>query len=299
MPSQFHYNPEESVWLSDEFRTAEKNIFKFAHWIFSPSMSKEEKESLQRQNEMMTHHQIEIEASVQDIQHNATQAAAIQKDAQKQEYTAAELVLISSKNVIDATRTLNEVQLADAALNDELTANTQRYDSLCKEFQFVSEQLKELSKTREEDKLIISSLSSTLDLLAKETLSKEAKFEELNGQIIALLAFTQKQTKMIKSLQEKKLELMKENHEMADALVSLDQSNTQFKRQELTLQEMNTQLESYKTLTLSQEKTIKTLQKQKAGLMADNDEITNELELLCNPTINKESAPLSRNQFFR
>lgn len=262
----------------------------------SPSLSTDTSESLARQEQILIQRQEEAETIHRQAKVYANNAAE-QFDtllAQEREVTAQ--LSSSSRDVVDATAAFNEVLLTNTALQEQIAVDTQRYEILLANIQAVTEQLSVITSAREEDKASKAALQSKLESLTAGAVKTEEELQKINTQLQDLITLTQHQAKTIQTLQHQKTELMKSNDELYNGVMKLTQPNP---KHAAALKKLNDQLESFKKITASQTKTIKTLQEQKTGLMQDNDALNDELILLSKQQTGGESAAANRTQFFR
>lgn len=262
----------------------------------SPSLSTESRESLHRQDEMLTNRQSEAEIMLQQAEFKARNAATQYVDLLIEERDTGEHLSSASSDIVDAAAKLEEVLLMNAALQEQIKSDTERYEKLLANFQAVTAQLAEAISAREEDNRIKAALQSKLDLLTDSAARTEAELQQINVQLQDLVTLTQHQAKTIQILQCQKSELIKNHDDLYDGVMQLTQSNLKYTAE---LKKLNDQLESLQKLTTTQAKTIKTLQKQKAGLIEDNNALNEELILLAKLQASTESPAANRTQFFR
>jgi flagellar biosynthesis chaperone FliJ len=188
-------------------------------------LSKDAKASLARQQQLLNQRQ----STAESLAHQARQSVSTTIDAigclNAEENRAAALVSDAASKVQNAATTLESVtskhQAIPAEVHQELQADLVRHEALVEQIKKLTNQFDAVSKSLEEKQSIIDAQQVELTALKSLSMRREAKIQDIDGQIKILIQQTTEQSATIVLLQQQKTKLISRVEVMASEMQHL------------------------------------------------------------------------------
>lgn len=196
-------------------------IDQLVDWISSspePTLTIEDKKSLQRQHEMTKKRRLDAEKVAE---HTRAIANNTNLEFKRLENTAT-LIIMASQTVANVsevlTQTTKENMDAQEKFTKELTDNIERHEVITNMAESIPGTLDALTKALSDKTALIESLHEKLAISQAQAAEHEIALQQMNEQISGLVTLNQSQADAIHMLQTQKTELIKNIKEMATEL---------------------------------------------------------------------------------